>query len=134
MPIHVFTYGSLMFPEVWQRVVRGTYLSQPARIEDHRRYAVSGDTYPGIVIEAGASVTGLIYRDLDAVDLAALDHFEGTAYHRIGLQATTEDGELLAVQTYRFRDPAGLSDQPWLPHAFQLQRFLDSYCRDKLGS
>lgn len=134
MPIHVFTYGSLMFPEVWQRVVRGSYVSQPAHIEGHRRYAVSGDTYPGIVIEAGTSVSGLIYRDIDAADLAALDHFEGEAYHRIGLHATGEDGALIDVQTYLFRDPAGLSDQPWLPHEFQLQRFLGSYCRDKLGS
>ncbi|MFT5535325.1 MAG: gamma-glutamylcyclotransferase (GGCT)/AIG2-like uncharacterized protein YtfP [Burkholderiaceae bacterium] len=134
MSIHVFTYGSLMFPEVWRRVVRGHYASQPACIDGHQRYAVNGDTYPGIVIEAGASVTGLVYRDINAADLAALDHFEGDGYHRIGLQASTDDGVVLAVQTYLFRDPAGLSDQPWLPHEFQLQRFLGSYCRDKLGS
>lgn len=134
MPIHVFTYGSLMFPEVWQRVVHGHYASQSARIDGHQRYAVSGDTYPGIVIQAGASVAGLLYRDIEAADLATLDHFEGDGYRRIGLQATTDDGAQVAVQTYLFRDPAGLSGQPWLPHEFQLQRFLGSYCRDKLGS
>lgn len=131
---HVFTYGSLMFAEVWQRVVRGKYLSQPARIDGYQRYAVRGDTYPGIAMATGASVTGLIYRDVNAADLAALDHFEGDFYERIGLHATSEDGAQIAVQTYLFRDPAGLSDQLWQAHAFALQRFLESYCRDKLGS
>ncbi|GAA4033178.1 gamma-glutamylcyclotransferase family protein [Actimicrobium antarcticum] len=134
MPVHVFTYGSLMFPVVWQRVVRGEYIAEPARIADYQRYAVRGDTYPGITPRPGGSVDGLVYLNVDAADLAALDHFEGDGYRRIRVAASTTSGDTIMVQTYVFRNPAALSDQPWLPQAFQLQRFLETYCRDKLGS
>jgi hypothetical protein len=31
--LNVFTYGSLMFPEVWNRVVHGRYQLCPARLK-----------------------------------------------------------------------------------------------------
>ena len=82
MSHHIFTYGSLMFAEVWQRVVRGSYRSAPATIVDHARYALRGETYPGMIAEAGGTVLGVLYFAVDAQDLALLDAFEGTEYRR----------------------------------------------------
>ena len=134
MPINIFTYGSLMFSEVWQRVVAGRYQSYPAILHDYQRFAVRDDTYPGIVARAGSSVSGLMYAGVAVDDIVALDHFEGVDYRRIEVDATLSDGSTWLVQTYLMINPAALSEQPWMPHEFQLRKFLDTYCRNKLGS
>ena len=134
MPTHIFTYGSLMFSEVWQRVVAGSYASDSATLRGYRRYAVKHDTYPGIIAQTNGAVTGLIYYNVSSPDVTALDHFEGDQYRRIEVDATAPDGTTRLVQTYLMLNPADLSDQPWMPQNFQLHRFLETYCRDKLGS
>ncbi|HEX8884050.1 MAG TPA: gamma-glutamylcyclotransferase family protein, partial [Noviherbaspirillum sp.] len=77
MSANVFTYGSLMFAEVWQPLVSGRYPSGPAVLAGYRRFAVPGVTYPGIVAAPGQEVAGLLYRDVAPDDLARLDLFEG---------------------------------------------------------
>lgn len=133
MSFHVFTYGSLMFPEVWQRVVRGEYRSAPARLDGHARFGIAGETYPGMVAAPGASVEGVLYFDVSPEDVAALDHFEGNEYRRELVGVVLETGESVEAGTYIFLLPQKLSGSPWLPEAFQMERFIGSYCREKLG-
>ncbi len=133
MPPHIFTYGSLMFPQVWQRVVRGSYRSAAASVTDYARFALEGETYPGMIAQAGSTVAGVVYFDVETRDIALLDAFEGVEYRRDALTAHLETGELLAVDAYIFLSPALLSSLPWQPEAFQMQRFLQSYCRDNTG-
>ncbi|OWW23009.1 gamma-glutamylcyclotransferase family protein [Noviherbaspirillum denitrificans] len=133
MSTHVFTYGSLMFPAVWQRVVRGDYRSAPARLDGHARFAIAGETYPGMVARPGASVDGVLYFDVSPADLAALDAFEGAEYRRDTVRVTLSTGETIDAGTYIYLLPEKLSGSPWLPEAFQMQRFIGSYCREKLG-
>lgn len=133
MSSHVFTYGSLMFPQVWERVVRGRYRSAPAGVHGHVRYALAGETYPGMIAHPVGTVEGVVYFDVDADDIAALDAFEGTEYARHALQAQLAGGESIPVHTYIYLLPHRLSTLPWRPEAFQMHRFIESYCRDKLG-
>ncbi|MBC7416441.1 MAG: gamma-glutamylcyclotransferase [Herminiimonas sp.] len=133
-PTHnVFTYGSLMFAPVWERVVQGRYRSAAARLDGHGRFALVDDTYPGMVPMDGATVAGVLYFDVGVADMAMLDHFEGDEYRRTPVQVQLDDGGQAAAQTYVFEAHRRLSSQPWNPEAFALDRFLDSYCRDKLG-
>lgn len=129
--MNIFTYGSLMFVPVWQHVVHGQYRSVPALLDGHARFAVLSQIYPGLVAQPGAAVQGVIYLDIDARDIAALDTFEGEAYRRVGVAVTLEDGTVAPADTYVFMDACGLSTAAWHPEAFELQRFLDTYCRDK---
>lgn len=122
-----------MFAPVWERVVAGRYRSSAATLAGHARFALRDDTYPGTVAAPGGTVAGVVYFDIDAADLAALDHFEGSEYRRTDVQLRLDDGSVLAAQTYLFEAHGRLSDQPWNPDTFALERFLDSYCRDKLG-
>ena len=122
-----------MFAEVWQQVVRGRYASQPVILHGYDRFAVRNETYPGIVARRDAQVPGLLYLGIDAADLARLDQFEGADYRRIDTAVIAADGGIHPVQTYLYREPAGLSDQPWHPESFALEQFLATYCRDKLG-
>lgn len=127
MSAHIFTYGSLMFAEVWQPLVGGRYRSEPAVLPGYRRFAVPGATYPGIVAAPGGQVAGLLYRDVGADDLARLDLFEGAEYRRDALPVTLAEGSVLVAGTYVWLDNGRLSDAAWLPEAFRLHEFLRAY-------
>ena len=129
---NIFTYGSLMFPEVWTRVVVGPYRSMRARLEGYARYEVRDQTYPGMVKQLGSSVEGVLYLDVNDADLAMLDHFEGDDYERVALEVACEDGIVRETDTYLYRLPDRLLKTAWRPDAFAMQRFIDTYCRDKL--
>lgn len=133
MTFHVFTYGSLMFPQVWQRVVRGSYRFAPAAISGFARLEIVGETYPGMVARAGAAVQGVLYFDITAADIAALDAFEGVEYRRDTVDVSLASGQSLKADTYLYLLPEKLSESPWLPENFQMERFIGSYCREKLG-
>lgn len=130
---NIFTYGSLMFPNVWQRVVRGNYRFAPASIDGHARFAITGETYPGMIAQPGARVDGVLYFDVAPGDVAALDAFEGEEYRRDTVFVSLDSGATTEAATYIYTRPRRLSESPWRPEAFQLPRFLQSHWRDKLG-
>jgi gamma-glutamylcyclotransferase (GGCT)/AIG2-like uncharacterized protein YtfP len=133
MSCNIFTYGSLMFPQVWERVVHARYRSMRAVAFDHARFAIAGETYPGMVAQAGATVQGVLYFDVNAQDAAALDAFEGSDYRRELIQARLESGETVTAGTYLYLNVTRLADTPWRPEVFELQRFLQVYCGGKLA-
>ena len=134
--MHVFAYGSLMFPEVWTRVVRGRYRSAPAQVPDHARFMVRDETYPGAVAAPGQRLAGVLWFDVDAADLARLDRFEGADYRRIVVSARVADGADGAESTGNRRHAAALYlylpverllPRPWLPEEFDMATFLAVY-------
>jgi gamma-glutamylcyclotransferase (GGCT)/AIG2-like uncharacterized protein YtfP len=131
MNFNVFTYGSLMFPQVWERVVHGHYQSAKATVTGYARFAIIGELYPGMVVRADAAVQGVVYFDVGPRDMAALDAFEGAHYRRDGLNATLDCGTVVAAGAYIFINTPVLSDMPWLPETFQIQRFMQTYRHDK---
>lgn len=131
--MHIFTYGSLMFPQIWQRVVRGSYRRAPAIAHDYIRLTLAADTYPGMVARAGAQIEGVLYFDVDAQDVAALDAFEGCEYERAEIAVKMPAGEIVIAGTYIFLARQRLSAVSWEPQAFQMSRFIGAYCRDKFG-
>lgn len=133
MSSHIFTYGSLMFPQVWQQVVRGVYRFAPARLDAYARFAIVGETYPGLILRAGAQVDGILYFDVDTQDIVALDAFEGSEYRRDPVSVTLDSGAEVEADVYVYLLPQKLSESPWLPERFQIDRFIGSYCRGKLG-
>jgi gamma-glutamylcyclotransferase (GGCT)/AIG2-like uncharacterized protein YtfP len=124
---HVFTYGSLMFADVWRRVASTDYSAQAATLRDYRRFAVPGVTYPGMVATPGEQVIGLLYMDVSQGDVARLDAFEGAEYRRTALPVLLETGEVVTAEAYVWLDHARLSDAPWIPEAFRLREFIETY-------
>ena len=78
---HLFTYGSLMFEDVWNRLVRGNYLSQKATLMGYARRSVKNDEYP-VIFQADELVEGVVYYDINKEDMITLDAFEGEYYER----------------------------------------------------
>jgi gamma-glutamylcyclotransferase (GGCT)/AIG2-like uncharacterized protein YtfP len=134
MTVNVFTYGSLMFPEVWGRVVAGRYASLAATLVDHARFAVHEQDYPGMTRAAAASVDGVLYLGVDDSDVARLDDFEGADYRRDVVVVRCADGRVREASTYLYLPTDRLLASPWDRDGFALERFLATYCRDKLGS
>lgn len=126
---HVFTYGSLMFDEVWHRVVAGRHRAMRGTVAGYERFEVRDETYPGMVAKEGASVDGVLHLDVDAEDLARLDAFEGDDYDRIAVPVLCEDGATRDAQTYLYRSHARLLASTWKPGSFAMERFLATYCR-----
>jgi gamma-glutamylcyclotransferase (GGCT)/AIG2-like uncharacterized protein YtfP len=46
---HLFTYGTLMFPEVWRVVVAKNFETTPAQLPGYEIFRVAGALYPGII-------------------------------------------------------------------------------------
>lgn len=126
--MHVFTYGSLMFPAIWQRVVRGSYRSMPAVLRGYARHAVRGASYPGIVWNRDASVDGVLYCDVEEADLIALDRFEGCEYRRQTVTVGAADGETVSAVTYLFVAEHRLSNAPWQPQDLDIAQFIADHC------
>ncbi len=126
-----------MFPEIWQRVAcvtsRGDYRYAPATAQGYARYALADDTYPGMVASPGVAVDGVLYFDVAAQDVAALDEFEGSEYRRDSIAVVINSGEVVIACTYIFMAEQRLSGSPWEPQNFQMSRFIGRYCQDKLG-
>jgi gamma-glutamylcyclotransferase (GGCT)/AIG2-like uncharacterized protein YtfP len=133
MPSNIFTYGSLMFPEVWNRVVRGRYRCAHAIVADHARFAIIAETYPGMVPAPGERVQGVVHFDVAPQDIAALDAFEGSDYRRATLRAQLGSGETVTADAYIYLHATRLANTPWNPEAFQMQCFLNTYCRGRLA-
>lgn len=129
---HIFTYGSLMFEPVWSQVVRGSYQHFQGTISGYIRLRIRNENYPALVPgPLTASVSGIVYLDIDAEDLARLDAFEGSIYLRKNVQVRTGNN-LFAADAYLLRDSYRhlSSDREWDPEEFEkhgIHEFLGSY-------
>ena len=130
---HLFTYGTLMFEEIWSRIVWGTYRSRTATIRGFIRKAVKEAEYPVIYRgPLGALVQGIVYLDVTPADIRRLDAFEGSYYARQQHPVTLTGGEVIDAGVYvlldRYQHIA--SQRDWDPDQFRkngLERFRNSY-------
>ena len=82
--MHLFTYGTLMFPEVWQAVVGRPFAAIAGQVSGYALYRVRDAVFPGMVATTtGAPVVGIVYLDVDDEAVARLDRFEDDFYRTI---------------------------------------------------
>jgi gamma-glutamylcyclotransferase (GGCT)/AIG2-like uncharacterized protein YtfP len=104
MSVHVFAYGTLMCADIMHAACGGLPIAERARLDGFSRHPVAGEEYPGIRRNAGASVHGMLYRDVTPAQIARLDVFEGPQYQRESTTAVLADGSTLVAETYVFAD------------------------------
>jgi gamma-glutamylcyclotransferase (GGCT)/AIG2-like uncharacterized protein YtfP len=99
--MHLFTYGTLMFPAVWGLVLGRTFPTQAARVTGYAVYQARGEVFP-VMVAAGDDdlVAGLAYLNVDDSAIVALDAFESDLYDRVAVSAALADGRQLACQAY----------------------------------
>lgn len=139
--MHLFTYGTLMFPEVWRIVVCKNFETTPANLPGHEIYRVRNALYPGIIkcdsppssptSDPGplTSVPGLLYHNLDPASLARLDAFEGPEYIRQTITVTCNDGRELEAGAYIVPPERRelLTDEIWTAEDFAARGHLAEF-------
>jgi gamma-glutamylcyclotransferase (GGCT)/AIG2-like uncharacterized protein YtfP len=129
--MHLFTYGTLVFPEVWQRIAVREAAAERASLTGFAIYRVRDAVFPGIVrAEPVNAVAGVLYRDLDENTLFELDAYESDFYCRETVAVVTETGDTVECQAYvvpeKRRDL--LTDEPWDAEWFaehKLEKYLN---------
>ena len=119
--MHVFTYGTLMFPEVWQAVVGRPFATIAGHVSGFALHRVRGAVFPGMIeTTTGQRVPGIVYLDVDEDAVARLDQFEDTFYRRQSVPVACDDGRLREAQAYLVPEEhrAELTDEPWTYQAF----------------
>jgi gamma-glutamylcyclotransferase (GGCT)/AIG2-like uncharacterized protein YtfP len=99
--MNLFTYGTLMVPEVWQAVVGREFATVRGEVQGFAVYRVRNSVYP-VMVEAPpeSCVAGLIYLDVDEAALAALDDFESELYDRVSVNALVASSETMPCHAY----------------------------------
>lgn len=125
---HLFTYGSLMFAPVWERVVRGRYASSVETVKGFVRRGVTGEEYPAVIRSEApdAVLSGRVYRNIQLADLQRLDAFEGDDYQRISTRTCNSE----PVELYLYLQPQRMTAQDWDPEWFRktgMEAFLSRY-------
>lgn len=129
----IFTYGTLMFPEVMRAITGQSFDHVPGTLTGFAREGVRHQVFPGLKASAGARTRGEVYFDIDETALAVLDLFEGSLYERLVAEVSLDDGRRLLADVWVIppRHLGALDGKPWDPGVFQqaeLPRYLD-LCR-----
>jgi gamma-glutamylcyclotransferase (GGCT)/AIG2-like uncharacterized protein YtfP len=114
--MRLFTYGTLMFPEVWQRISIGVVPAEPAVLRGYAMYRVKDAVYPGIIrAESASEVRGQVYTDLDEDTLFELDTYESSFYQRLPVRVTLASDEEVECHAYIVPDSRRdlLTTEPW---------------------
>jgi gamma-glutamylcyclotransferase (GGCT)/AIG2-like uncharacterized protein YtfP len=119
--MHVFTYGSLMFPEVWGIVVGREFETVEGTLAGHSIFRVREAAFPGIIAAASECfVRGLVYLDVDAASMERLDRFEDVFYARQTLSIDCRDGLRRDADAYTVpaKNSHVLTAEPWSAETF----------------
>ena len=134
--MHVFTYGTLMFPEVWRAVVGREFVAVDGTAAGFAIYRVRDAVFPGIIAATDEdAVAGVVYLDVDDASLERLDLFEDPFYERQALWITCGDGQRRQANAYVVpaHNRAVLTDEPWNRDQFVTSGGLDHFIRRFAG-
>ena len=128
--MHVFTYGTLMFPEVWQAVVGRSFETVDGTAAGFEILRVRDAVFPGIAAATGiCSVPGVVYLDVDRDSTDRLDRFEDEFYERRTIAIDCSDGQLRKAEAYIV--PAAnrdvLTSEPWGRESFLASGGLEQF-------
>jgi gamma-glutamylcyclotransferase (GGCT)/AIG2-like uncharacterized protein YtfP len=141
--MHVFTYGTLMFPEVWLAVAGRPFAHGGGRVTGFALYRVADAVFPGMLATTTADVVpGVVYFDVDEAAIARLDQFEDDFYRREIVAVTCDDGRICDAAAYIVQpeNRGVLTSEAWTRDEFvargDLQKFVARFAgfrRLKLG-
>ena len=124
---NIFTYGSLMYPEVFDQVAGAPHQRLTATLRDWRRHQLTGQTYPAATPAAGHTIQGVLWLDVGTQALARLDAFETCSYDRQPVQVSTDNGSPINAEIYRWLDLSQLLEQDWSPAQFETLHLKDFF-------
>ncbi len=128
--MRLFCYGTLQFPACFRQVTGRSLSGQPAVLEDHACYTVTGQVFPGICAEPGAVTPGIVYSGIGRPMLRKLDAYESDFYERRRVQVRVSAGSMVPAWVYSIRPRYRncLSRDKWDRETFRVNH-LQHYLR-----
>jgi len=110
----LFSYGTMMCPEIIEKLAGKPLTGVPGRVKNHRALCVRGELYPGMVQGHGGEVEGLVYT-FPSYLWPEFDAFEGEGYLRKPVRVWYDNGKRELVQAYLFHPEYRnrLTRKPW---------------------
>ena len=128
-PNHIFFYGTLMCPQVYQAVTEEQLVAQPAVLKGYQVFSLKNRVYPGIIHEATSEVPGLLVKVNDQL-IRRLDYFEGSEYERKALSVFSNQNKSIEAWVYVLKDShLHILDTPTWNYDHFLQSNLEEYLR-----
>jgi gamma-glutamylcyclotransferase (GGCT)/AIG2-like uncharacterized protein YtfP len=121
---NIFTYGTLMFEEIWLQVVTGEYRKFRAILDGYDRKMARNEEYPVLYPHAPSSqVEGFVYLDVSDADLEKLDYFEGDYYFRKSEDVLVLESGKMVAAVYVLKEEyySIISHKNWDPDYFKTQ-------------
>lgn len=130
--MNIFVYGTLLSPDIWQHVVHKNYKQEKAILKNFESRKIQNEVYPAIIPHDGTLVEGIVYYNVDAIDVQHLDIFEGEEYLRTLVQIETITGEKLTAMSYLYKERFWhkLTSSPWFFEEFLTKgksKFMETY-------
>jgi gamma-glutamylcyclotransferase (GGCT)/AIG2-like uncharacterized protein YtfP len=128
--MHVFTYGTLMFPEVWRAVVGRSFETVEGTAAGFEVFRVRDAVFPGIIAGTGeCSVPGVVYLDVDRESTERLDRFEDDFYERRAIAVDCSDGQRRMAEAYVVpsANRSLLTSEPWVRGSFLASGGLEQF-------
>ncbi len=94
--MRLFTYGTLMYPELMAALCGRELQWRPATLLGYRRRALRGAAYPVVVSAPSERVEGRLYEGLCSAEIRRLDRYEGQEYRRESVELETDAGPVYA--------------------------------------
>lgn len=131
MKVNLFVYGSLMYEEIWRRLVSREFQRMPARLDGYRRLRIRGEDYPGLVKGAG-TVSGRVWLGVDEDTLKRIDRFEAECYRRVSGRVVNDAGVEMPADFFEIKEShmSLVEDVEWDTREFErsgLARFVAGY-------
>lgn len=113
--INLFCYGTLMYPSILRAVTGLAPASVAARLDGYQCYRVRKRPFPGIVVESGGVVHGVLYPGLNPRMLQRLDEYESDFYQRREVIVRDATGKAFHAYVYVVPPPQRyhLTQQAW---------------------
>ncbi len=134
--MHVFTYGTLMFPEVWRTVVGKDFEAVEGTAAGFEVYRVRDAVFPGMVAEEnGKAARGVVYLNVDLESVERLDRFEDDFYERLSIEIDCSDGQRRMTDAYIVpeKNRGVLAAELWRGESFLASGGLEQFIRGFAG-
>ena len=131
---HLFVYGTLMVPEVAQKIFGRTSVEK-AILQNFKRLKIYLKDqelfYPALIKEKSSFTEGIIFRNLSEKELALIDKYEGEEYKRKLVQVETKEETLDACcYIWQANDDYILKDE-WSAEGFR-EKYLNDFLEGRL--
>jgi len=113
MKTDVFAYGLLMYEDVLFALTGRLFSLEPVKVHHHQRMNFVKQGWPKLAVvlpQHGATVNGVLIRNVDADTLRLLDLFEGVEddlYCRSRVRVASDSGEEVNAEIYLGTEATG---------------------------